>query len=129
MSNATATFFPRTLLVAIVITFISGKSYMEMRNPEPGVDRIVPHEGFEHLDVQVEHPRARHGVRRRLVVALIGLVLAGVAVTTTPVAPSAVTSATTARSAIARVTTSATATSTASESRTSASRKTACGPR
>ena len=39
-----------TLLVAfaIVLAAISGHSYMKMRNPDPGIDRVVPAEGFEH---------------------------------------------------------------------------------
>ena len=34
------------LLVAVAIAAISGKSYLEMRSPAAGVDRVVPHEGF-----------------------------------------------------------------------------------
>ena len=34
------------LVFAVVIAVISGKSYMEMRNPAAGVDRVVPHAGF-----------------------------------------------------------------------------------
>ena len=34
------------LVVAIVIVVISGKSYLEMRSPAAGVDRVVPFEGF-----------------------------------------------------------------------------------
>ena len=34
------------LLVAIAIAAISGRSYLEMRSPAAGVDRVVPHEGF-----------------------------------------------------------------------------------
>jgi hypothetical protein len=31
-----------------VITAISGRSYLEMQKPDAGIDRVVPHEGFEH---------------------------------------------------------------------------------
>ena len=34
------------LIVAVVIAVISGKSYLEMRTPAAGVDRVVPHAGF-----------------------------------------------------------------------------------
>ena len=34
------------LVFAMVIAVISGKSYLEMRTPGPGVDRVVPHQGF-----------------------------------------------------------------------------------
>ena len=34
------------LFVAIAIAAISGKSYLEMRSPAAGVDRVVPFEGF-----------------------------------------------------------------------------------
>jgi hypothetical protein len=34
------------LIAAFVVAFISGKSYMSMRSPAPGVDQVVPHEGF-----------------------------------------------------------------------------------
>ena len=34
------------LVVALAIAAISAKSYLEMRSPAPGVDRVVPHEGF-----------------------------------------------------------------------------------
>ena len=36
------------VLAALVITAVSGKSYVDMRNPEPGIDRVVPAAGFEH---------------------------------------------------------------------------------
>ena len=36
------------LVLALVIAAISGKSYLEMRTPAAGVDRVVPHEGFVH---------------------------------------------------------------------------------
>jgi hypothetical protein len=36
------------LVFALVIVAISGKSYLEMRTPAKGVDRVVPHEGFTH---------------------------------------------------------------------------------
>lgn len=34
------------LLLALAIAVISGKSYLEMRSPDPEVDRVVPHAGF-----------------------------------------------------------------------------------
>jgi len=34
------------LVFAVVVAVISGKSYLAMRTPGPGVDRVVPHEGF-----------------------------------------------------------------------------------
>ena len=34
------------LVLAVVIAVISGKSYLEMRTPAGGVDRVVPHAGF-----------------------------------------------------------------------------------
>ena len=34
------------LVLAIAIAVISGKSYLEMRTPGAGVDRVVPHAGF-----------------------------------------------------------------------------------
>ena len=34
------------LLVAVAFAVISGKSYLEMRTPAAGVDRVVPHAGF-----------------------------------------------------------------------------------
>ncbi|MCP4274137.1 MAG: succinylglutamate desuccinylase, partial [Gammaproteobacteria bacterium] len=34
------------LIFAIIITVISGKSYLEMRTPSEGIDQVVPHEGF-----------------------------------------------------------------------------------
>lgn len=34
------------LVVAVVIAVISGRSYLEMRTPAAGVDRVVPHAGF-----------------------------------------------------------------------------------
>jgi len=36
------------LVFALVIAVVSGKSYLQMRAPAAGVDRVVPHEGFEH---------------------------------------------------------------------------------
>jgi hypothetical protein len=36
------------LVFALVIVAISGKSYLEMRTPATGVDRVVPHAGFTH---------------------------------------------------------------------------------
>ncbi len=36
------------LVFAIAIVAISGKSYLEMRTPAKGVDRVVPHAGFTH---------------------------------------------------------------------------------
>jgi len=42
-SNLTAT----TLLLAVVaVAAVSAHSYLQMRSPPPGVDRVVPHEGF-----------------------------------------------------------------------------------
>jgi hypothetical protein len=38
-SNLTATLM---VLVALAITAVSGKSYGDMRNPAPGIDRVVP---------------------------------------------------------------------------------------
>ena len=35
------------LVLAIVLAFVSGKSYLKMRTPGEGVDRVVPHAGFE----------------------------------------------------------------------------------
>ena len=39
-----------TLMVAsaIALAAISGHSYMKMRKPDPGIDRVVPAAGFEH---------------------------------------------------------------------------------
>lgn len=34
------------LIVAVAIAVISGKSYLKMRTPTAGVDRVVPHAGF-----------------------------------------------------------------------------------
>ena len=34
------------LVFAAAIATISGKSYLEMRNPGPGIDRVVPQQGF-----------------------------------------------------------------------------------
>jgi len=34
------------LIFAIVIAVISGKSYLEMRTPSEGIDKVIPHEGF-----------------------------------------------------------------------------------
>ena len=34
------------LVFAVAIAVISGKSYLEMRTPGPGIDRVVPHQGF-----------------------------------------------------------------------------------
>jgi hypothetical protein len=34
------------LVLAVAIAVISGKSYLEMRTPAEGVDRVVPHAGF-----------------------------------------------------------------------------------
>jgi hypothetical protein len=34
------------LVFAVTIAVISGKSYLEMRTPGPGIDRVVPHQGF-----------------------------------------------------------------------------------
>ena len=34
------------LVLAVAIAVISGKSYLEMRTPAAGVDRVVPHAGF-----------------------------------------------------------------------------------
>jgi hypothetical protein len=34
------------LLVALAVAAISGRSYLEMRSPAAGVDRVVPHAGF-----------------------------------------------------------------------------------
>ncbi len=34
------------LVFAVAIAAISGKSYLEMRTPGPGIDRVVPHQGF-----------------------------------------------------------------------------------
>lgn len=34
------------LVLAVVIAAISGKSYLEMRSPGPGIDRVVPQQGF-----------------------------------------------------------------------------------
>ena len=36
------------LVFAVVIAAISGRSYLAMRTPAAGVDRVVPHTGFEH---------------------------------------------------------------------------------
>lgn len=36
------------LIAVIVVSAISGKSYMAMRNPGPDIDRVVPHAGFVH---------------------------------------------------------------------------------
>ena len=36
------------VVAALVITAISGKSYLNMRDPGPDIDRVVPHAGFEH---------------------------------------------------------------------------------
>lgn len=37
------------MLVAVAaVTAVSGHSYMQMRNPAPEIDRVVPQEGFEH---------------------------------------------------------------------------------
>ncbi|MFC1778210.1 succinylglutamate desuccinylase, partial [Pseudomonadota bacterium] len=44
-SKLTATLM---LVVAIIITVISGQSYLKMRNPGADIDRVVPHAGFEH---------------------------------------------------------------------------------
>lgn len=44
-SNLTATLM---VAAAIALAAISGHSYMKMRNPDPGVDRVVPAAGFEH---------------------------------------------------------------------------------
>ena len=39
-----------TLMVVftLAITAVSGQSYLKMRYPEPGIDRVVPADGFEH---------------------------------------------------------------------------------
>jgi len=42
-SNFTAT---ALLLAAVAVAAVSARSYLEMRSPLPGVDRVVPHEGF-----------------------------------------------------------------------------------
>ena len=34
------------LIFAVAIAAISAKSYLEMRSPAPGVDRVVAHDGF-----------------------------------------------------------------------------------
>jgi hypothetical protein len=44
-SKLTATLM---VLAALAVTAISGKSYVDMRNPAPGIDRVVPAAGFEH---------------------------------------------------------------------------------
>jgi predicted deacylase len=44
-SKLTATLM---VVAAIVITAISGQSYLKMRNPGSDIDRVVPHAGFEH---------------------------------------------------------------------------------
>jgi hypothetical protein len=36
------------LVLVIALTAISGQSYIRMYNPGPDIDRVVPHEGFEH---------------------------------------------------------------------------------
>ena len=36
------------LIATLVVTAISAQSYLEMRSPAPGVDRVVPHDGFVH---------------------------------------------------------------------------------
>ena len=36
------------LVFALVIAVVSGKSYLQMRTPGPGIDRVVPHAGFTH---------------------------------------------------------------------------------
>ena len=43
---ATAYTATAMLIVAVAIAAISAKSYLEMRSPAPGVDRVVPHDGF-----------------------------------------------------------------------------------
>jgi len=42
-SNFTAT---ALLLAVVAVAAVSARSYLEMRSPPPGVDRVVPHEGF-----------------------------------------------------------------------------------
>ena len=34
------------LLAVLAVAAVSARSYLEMRSPPPGVDRVVPHEGF-----------------------------------------------------------------------------------
>jgi len=34
------------LLAAVAVAAVSARSYLEMRSPPPGVDRVVPHKGF-----------------------------------------------------------------------------------
>ena len=43
---ATAYTATAMLILALAIAAISGRSYLEMRTPAEGVDRVVPHEGF-----------------------------------------------------------------------------------
>jgi hypothetical protein len=43
---ATAYTATAMLIFAVAIAVISGRSYLEMRTPAEGVDRVVPHEGF-----------------------------------------------------------------------------------
>ena len=44
-SKLTATLM---VVATIVVTAISGQSYLKMHNPGPDIDRVVPHKGFEH---------------------------------------------------------------------------------
>ena len=44
-SKLTATLM---VVAAIALAAISGHSYMEMRNPDTDIDRVVPAAGFEH---------------------------------------------------------------------------------
>jgi len=49
LKNMASTFTATLMLIgAIVIAAISGHSYLSMRSPEPGIDRVIPSTGFIH---------------------------------------------------------------------------------